>query len=368
MGKTVGHRLWGLLVVLGLAAFSPPGIAQDYRELEFEDGRSWLVNLKGSDSEGMLVEMHQGEAQVSYDDVKSIREIEPGQYDDAVSWKIRLVAVEAGGQEEFGILAKAVKTGLVEAIDRRPGMKLQSARVRVQKGVPGDVPLDCGIASTVSISAEASRGVDYLVSAFLVKDEAQAPSLLLCGQYTGGSQRIQRWTSPVSEAGPDVGRGLSAVLGLIHPVPLTIDEPPKPLVSSQDESDSLLGGSQGRATGPSGGPDLALEAAEQEPPDIELDPDGGEAIGPDLRRLAFVPLPGFPSLYVRDMPRFGRAWLAAVPLTGAAALWINGSVTFRTGQSLFLTTAAYYAITVGTNQYMARESGVVRDQRYSAEP
>jgi hypothetical protein len=52
----------------------------------------------------------------------------------------------------------------------------------------------------------------------------------------------------------------------------------------------------------------------------------------------------------RDLERFGWAWAVVVPGTVLAGLWI-AEAGFAPGHVLFLTGAAYYTLTVGTNRY-----------------
>ena len=79
-----------------------------------------------------------------------------------------------------------------------------------------------------------------------------------------------------------------------------------------------------------------------------------------LEALAFIPLPGFPSLYQRDMRNFGLAWVAVVPSSVLAAFWLNGA-SFRPGQAVFLTGAVYYAVTVATNRYLLESAEEVSE-------
>jgi len=362
---------WGACLSAICGLYSPKAEAQDYRRLTFEDGREWVVELKGSDTHGMQVEMLQGEAEVSYDDVQEIHQAEQIDYEQAGAWKIRLVRSDFSGNLAQRATADEFRIDLMEAIKARPGLDPAASRSRVKDvflpaGAGKCKPIDSAV-----VASEAKRGIDYLFSINVLAQYGGASTVVLCAEYTAGTRPITRWESGEAAGNLAAGAALSSVLGLNHSSEAGLDSPPPseskvPTLSraeSLPEVGKVTGAAQEVAepsVGIAGGDSLVAE----EPISLEIVDD---QVSPELRRLAFVPLPGFPSLYVRDLPRFGRAWVVAVPLTTAAAIWINGSVTFRPGQAFFLTSAAYYAITVGTNQYMARESGVLPDSRYRAE-
>jgi len=73
--------------------------------------------------------------------------------------------------------------------------------------------------------------------------------------------------------------------------------------------------------------------------------------------LSFVPIPGFPSLYQRDLRRFGLGWAVAVPATGAL-VGVAGYASFRRGQLLGIGLAGYYASCVAANQLLGQRSRV----------
>jgi hypothetical protein len=69
---------------------------------------------------------------------------------------------------------------------------------------------------------------------------------------------------------------------------------------------------------------------------------------PAPQNLAYVPLPGFPSLVQRDFGTFALAWAVVLPST-AGMSWLIGRATFRRSQTVGLGLAAYYTLTVATN-------------------
>ena len=88
----------------------------------------------------------------------------------------------------------------------------------------------------------------------------------------------------------------------------------------------------------------AAPAAAQSAPELDL-----PAAAP--QNLAYVPLPGFPSLVQRDFSTFALAWAVVLPTT-AGMSWLIGRATFRRAQTVGLGLAAYYTLTVATNLAM----------------
>lgn len=74
---------------------------------------------------------------------------------------------------------------------------------------------------------------------------------------------------------------------------------------------------------------------------------------PPPAALAFVPVPGFPSLVERDVPGFGLSLAVAVPGTLAFAAAGEGAGWSRP-QTIAAGAAGYYACTVAANQLIPR--------------
>jgi hypothetical protein len=342
-------RLWGLSLLVATGCMPGIAMAQDYRQLSFDDGRVWTVDLVQTDTEGMLVEIPQGRAWVSYETVTSIVSVDTSAIEARRPWQVKLLPIETGGVEPLLGPAREISAALFGQLEAWEGISVRRVRTRVDRGVTVDADEDCGLPSAISLENEEKRGTDYILAGHVREAEGGGVTLTLCSVYTRGMRRLV-WLDVNLQMGDiAVDDALSAVFGLLldKPVTDTSSEPADDRPSSPVAEESSAEEDPPPEQTPAFKPEDRLETQ---------DSAGGQE--PDLRRLAFVPLPGFPSLYVRDLPRFGGAWAAIVPLSTLATLWINTSVAFRPAQRVFLTTAAYYAITVGVNQYMAQESGV----------
>jgi len=167
--------------------------------------------------------------------------------------------------------------------------------------------------------------------------------LVLCGIFTGGRQpvfRVEVRSDGVFEPAQLLG-ALDQSLGVETPGEdlLEMAQSHQPVVEGEAAS---LNGQVDRKDndGLSG---LGVQA---------LGTLSDEAV---LEALAFIPLPGFPSLYQRDLRRFGISWAIVVPSSVLAAYWLRGAG-FRPGQAVFLTSAIYYAVTVATSRYLLEDA------------
>ena len=111
-----------------------------------------------------------------------------------------------------------------------------------------------------------------------------------------------------------------------------------------DLAHTRLGAEEPPATG------ADQEASSDGTPRIVLNPENGSPMSPglsdaELMRLSLVPVPGFPSLYQRDLRHFGLAWAVVVPAT-AAFVGVAGLASFRRPQLIGLGLTGYYVSSV----------------------
>ncbi len=317
-------RLPLMRLIAGLVAFifaSQPAFSQEYRQIEWADGRVWAAEVLETDAEGMRLRMVQGEAIVPYSEIQAIVPIEEVVFHGAPAWTVEILPVEAGGDETLRLEAREVFDVLHSHLDAMKGVEVRGGR-KVTRGTPPPVVDDCGIPSTVSVEDRWRNGVDHIVVGHLHHAREGGRMLTLCSLSTAGSRPLQRleMKGPGRLEEAQIMGTLYRVLGL---------EPDGPLLMAA----ALEAGSRGDV------PKAAVYASPS--------PFPAEA-------LPFVPLPGFPSLVARDMKRFGWAWAVVVPGTILAGLWI-AEAGFSPGQVLFLTSAAYYTLTVTANRHFAEK-------------
>jgi nucleotide-binding universal stress UspA family protein len=312
-------------VLLGCLWGQQSAFAQEYRQVEWADGRVWAVEIMETTTEGMRVRMVQGEAMVPYAEIQALVPLDEVGFQGAPPWKVELLPLEAGGDEALRTEAKEVFEILRNQLEQMGGVE-SLARRKVTRGAPRPVVEDCGIPSTVSVEERKREGVDHIVLGHLHRRNGEGRVLTLCALSTAGSRPLHRLEIegvPGLEVAQVQG-GLFRVLGL------------------EPSGDALEVGANRWVSEPT-----AL------PPEDPVTPaQAARAVD----SLAFVPLPGFPSLVARDMERFGWAWAVVVPGTIVAGLWV-AEAGFTPGQVLFLTGAAYYTLTVAVNRYFGDKTG-----------
>jgi hypothetical protein len=317
-------RFWfirWLAALVGCLLGPQSAFAQEYRRIEWIDGRVWAAEIMETTTEEMRVRMAQGEAVVPYAEIQTIVPMNEVDFQGAPPWTVELLPLEAGGDEDLRPEAREIFEILRNQLEQMGGIKPQ-ARRKVTRGAPRPVVDDCGIPSTVSVEERWREGVDHIVLGHLHRKDGGGRVLTLCALSTAGSRPLHRL-----EIGGVPGLDAARVLGGLYRV-----------LGLEPDGDALQA--------------LGLEIGSQSTPASEAPP--GEA--PPGEALAFVPLPGFPSLVARDMERFGWAWAVVVPATILAGWWI-AEAGFTPGQVLFLTGAAYYTVTVGANRYFGEKNG-----------
>jgi hypothetical protein len=319
--------------------------AQEYRQIEWGDGRVWAAEVMETTTEGMRLRMAQGEAVVPYAEIQAILPMDEVGFHGAPPWTVELLPLEAGGDEALRAEARAIFEILRNHLEEMNGIEARTGR-KVTRGAPPPVVEDCGIPSTVSVEERARDGVDHILVGHLHPRDGGGRVLTLCGLSTAGSRPLQR----LEVLGPS-GLEAAQILGALYRV-LGLEPDGDFLLALALKAGPIIGE---QAVPPSAEPPSA-EPPSAEPPSAEppsAKPPSSAA--PSSALLSFVPLPGFPSLVARDMEHFGWAWAVVVPGSILTGLWI-AEAGFSPGHVLFLTGAAYYTLTVGVNHYFGEKT------------
>ena len=314
--------------LLGCLVGQQVAFAQEYRQIEWADGRVWTAEVMETTAEGMRLRMAQGEAVVPYAEIQAIVPLDEAGFLDAPRWTVELLPLEAGGDEANRSEAREVFEILRKHLEEMSGIESRTGR-KVTRGAPLPVVEDCGIPSTVSVEERARDGVDHVLVGHFHQGENAGQLLTLCGLSTAGSRPLRRL-----EVRADAGLEAAQILGALYRI-LGLEPDDAYLAPLANEVGSLVPVQE-----------IPAEAQPAAPQPAEALP---------AEALAFVPLPGFPSLVARDMRRFGWAWAVVVPATVLAGLWV-AEAGFAPGHVLFLTGAAYYTLTVGANLYFGQQT------------
>ncbi len=347
-----------IAALLGCFLGQQTAFAQEYRQIEWVDGRVWAAEVVETTAEGMRLRMAQGEAVVAYSEIQAIVPMDEAEFYGAPPWTVELLPLEAGGDDDLRGEAREVLEVLHDHLEEMKGVEVQAGR-KVIRGAPPPVVEDCGISSTVSVEERRRDGVDLIVVGHLHPPDGGGRLLTLCSLSTAGTRPLRRLEvagASELEATQILG-GFYRVLGLLPGAEL--------LVAAAPEAGSGSGVQEWAAVTEENPPtasdsqsSLPPGTAPMEAPPSEVPP--SEALSSEAlpsEALSFVPLPGFPSLVARDLERFGWAWAVVVPGTVLAGLWI-AEAGFAPGHVLFLTGAVYYTVTVAANRYFGERTAV----------
>lgn len=279
-------------MTLALAWLVSEGRADDrqFRQLELVDGRSLIVEVLSTESTGLLVQVPEGRALVSFELLLDMAPTDQATYDTQAPWVV-YVDLPPADQEEALVLLGAI-----------PGLSVH----------PLSEPAGGATPAMVAAAAGCERDVDCVARAFanspwkwlVTGSEAPGGKLVIHSKVSTSSERAQRAEVEASKEGLWVG--LHAALEL---------QPP--------------------TTAPPKAPGTARSSTEFDEKRVVA--------------LSFVPVPGLPSLAQGDAGGFALALGVVAPST---VVWV-GAVG-RTGQSVpefaALSAAGYYAVTVLANQ------------------
>jgi len=365
------RRLSAVLLGLFVAA---PAAAAEYRQLELTDGRVVVAEVVESTGTGLRVRTPQGGVFLRYEQVLALEDVDQAAYDSQAPWRVAvipLVSNEAGFLREIGPATRLLNEHVAgfDHVDLVGTDELTAAL-----GADGMATLQaCGIDPGCATPLAQTADLTLLLMGELVTEDDGTRALLLASAYADHprAQRVVR-TEYAADAAQAAAQTLGGVFSAFHldpdadriaaaasaaaasvamPEPVPEPIPVEPVAEPEPQ------------------PDGETEAAEPiaEPSSVSVVPEVGERAS---RALAFVPIPGFPSLLSRDLPNFGYAWVAVVPAT-AAVVYVSGRASSRRGQFLLMSVAGYYGVTVAANQILgtrtlalsaapAAEGGVVQ--------
>ncbi len=325
------------MLLLALPALGGlPAAAAEFREITLSDERVIRGEVLASGDTGLRLQLHQGRTFVPYSDILSIRDIdEAGWHGSDRIWVAAVSPIESPA-EELRSSAERASELVTQALAGFPGLEVIA---------PSEALLRCGGDPDCALAPAREAGLDLVVLGAVERTSAGPERLELTAVFTASDRsRISAaipW-DPEDERAPVVAlNALYPVLGL---------EPDPQRVQALIEGRARGEAGRQRSEQPAGA--LAEPLTEPAPP---ADP---ELIGlseAQVTGLSFIPIPGFPSLYQRDLRRFGLSWAAVVPATAVYA-GVAGASSVRRSQLLGLGLAGYYVTTVTVNRIMGVRS------------
>lgn len=317
-----------------LALLAPRAAASEFREITLSDDRVIRGEVLASSDTGLRLQLHQGTAFVPYSDIQNIQDID-----------------EAGWRGSDRVWTAAVSPVLSTSASLQPSAELATALVSQALGDfpgieledPGDAVLACGADPGCALAPAREAGLDLVVLGEVERPSAGDNRLKLTAVFTASDRSRASATIPWDAADD---RAPVVALNALYPV--------LGLEPDADRVQSMIDG-RFRSTSERPRTEAPAEPPTAEPTTQPTEPAPGGLSRGQVAGLAFIPVPGFPSLYQRDLRRFGLSWIAVVPAT-AVYVGAAGASSVRRGQLLGLGLAGYYVTTVAVNQVMGIHS------------
>jgi len=307
--------------------------AAEYREIALSDGRVVRGEVLESTDTGLRLRLQQGITFISYQDVRKIDSIDAATWRAQSPWRAavppfqaREERLEASAREAVELVGSAIN-GFPNVETVRPGAGLSADAA--------EAIASCGADPRCVLEPARDAGLDLVILGEVAAPPGSDDTLTVTVVFTS-TDRARRSASIPWLEGDD--RAAVVALNVLYPA---LDlEPDAERVAALIESTAPA---SSRRSDP---PDEEPDAPAAQPPESVSGLTRGQVLG-----LSFVPVPGFPSLYQRDLKRFGASWIAVVP---AASLFVgaSGASAIRKRQFVTMGVAGYYVTTVAVNQVM----------------
>lgn len=359
------------LLVLGALLWGAPAAAQEYRRVSIADGRQVVARIEGTTATGLNLAIPQGRLEVRFDQVVSLEEVTAGVYQAQEPWTVVVVPPLAQDLARAPELAELL---LVAAQDLPATTVTTPDRLSRLDQAERAAFAACGSNASCLQGYLDLSGATAVVSAKVAGTDA-APEIVVGAIY----RQAPRSRREVGLARPASGADYQGILRqavetALHlqarPVALPPAQPtpaPLPPVQPPAEEPVADGTPLPPADPPSDPAPLPAPPEQQpapEPPAADpaaadpaaADPAPGQPPaargGPSdatLRALAWVPLPGTPSLARKDWGGFAASMGVALP-GSALMVGIAGQASFTREQLIATGVGSFYILTVAMNK------------------
>lgn len=284
------------LLVAGALLASAPAFAQDqYRTFQLSDGREFTAIIEATESTGFRVRVPQGQMTVPFSQLYDMMPVTQAEYDVQEDWVIWLAAP---AEREKGLIAA------FEAVPH----------VRVSGGTKGIGP------RIGPEQAEAAAACDQDMLCIAKAFEAAPWVWIVVARQEGADLVFETQTNLGTPRENPVRAGMLSAVEIGN-APWTILE----VTEVKDPSSAITPIDPVKPVKPPKSADAA-----------------------EARKMAWMPVPGMPSLARGDMGGFGLSLATALP---ASVLWVGavGQNTQSVAGTALVGLGGYYAITVAVN-------------------
>ncbi len=293
--------IWPILV--GLAAASD---AQQFRRLQVADGRTLYARIIGQTPEGLELELAQGTAIVTYDEIAGMTPVEPEAFAAAPAWSVVVLG--------NGELAER----LARHFDFLPNTEL----VTVDKLMSSDVAARCGEALDC-LAREMPAGE----WAWFVSVAESGPGVVIEARVSEASPARRHALLATDDA--SLWATAHDVLGLRAspaPPPVTLAPPPPPPV-----------------------------VVVVPPANAFAQRNASDWTEKRVDSAAFIPIPGFVAGRLGDPGHAAVAWVTAVPAVIGFA-YVTGAATDDAAEGAVIGSLGSLAIVTAINQITGRRA------------
>lgn len=357
-----------LLTLVALLGFSRTASAAEYRKILLTDGRTLQARVDGADDTGLTMGVPQGQIRVPFEQVLSLEPIDEAAYNAQPSWVVYVLPFT--GDVPKGEAQRATDS-VRYVLGRLPSVKTlgQAELAGLLGPARAGALTSCKSDPSCVAPLAAQVGVTALVSGQVAPEDGANTALRLDlrGVFTATTAATGVGEAHYQGSAPSNGRALlqaAALSLLVQPTEAVLGALPAQLPVASSEPAVAQKPAESPAENPTGGTgDPWGTGSESATPPTATPTGPGPTAGTPasltserLHALAFVPLPGAPSLVRKDWAGFASSWAVAVPCT-AALVATSGGAAFTKTQLVALGAGSYYASAVLSNLIFGSRSG-----------
>lgn len=305
-----------LVLLAALLGLVPEASAQEYRKITLADGRAIVAQVESTLADGMVVRIPQGLVKVPFADVRNLEPVDSAAYASQRSWGVVVLPLKVEGAVPAADV-EALRRRLVELVGYLPAV--QPALAENRPVPPGKGPVEvCGSDTACAARMGVALGADAVLSGSVsLASGGSSLDLALVGTFTATPTAT---ASTTARATPPFAAERTALFTAVQAA-LLLQPDPSRLPAETSEAVVAWGATD---------PTPVAQAAPTEPAAPKAPRPVNAA---RVRQLAWVPLPGLPSIAAGDGKGVALSWLLAVPAS-AAMVNLAGHATFTRPQLL----------------------------------
>lgn len=309
--------MMGALSLLMLLCAGSDGLAAEYRRVTLADDRQVVAEVVGTDENGQVLRLPQGQMTVSFSEILSMDVINATEFDAQRPWRVVVLPfavirpdweeaaerLRTGVRQELGQLQRVNESGPDAFRGRLSEQEIQNLAA-------------CGINPACAAPLGRNAGATLVVMGAVGESAEGLPELTLLSVWSGAPNAQRRSTVELrSDPGLDRAPLRAATYAVLH-----LDLPAEPAAAPLADA----------APAPAQKPTPPIDPAR-------------------LRKLSYLPVPGLPSLVQGD--RVGVAASLAIAVPGAVAIVaVAGHAATQPAGMIGLSLLGCYGMSVAVNQ------------------